>query len=74
MYGTIFDAPVLVVDGKVIIALPKPSELNAAPRIKSTWPPKPEIKRLATESETTWKSKSKTFLLLQTPKHFLKVF
>lgn len=41
MVGTIFDSLRFVTAGKAMIGLPFPSKPSAAPRIKSTCPPKP---------------------------------
>jgi len=42
--GDILLSPLLVTDGRAIIGFPSPSRASAAPRIKSTWPPKPKLK------------------------------
>ena len=39
--GTILEVPSSVVEVQAMIGLPSPSKLNAAPRIKSIWPPNP---------------------------------
>jgi len=44
MSGEILLSPLLVTDGRAMMGFPCPSKASAAPRIKSTWPPKPESK------------------------------
>lgn len=51
--GTIFDSFRFVTAGKAMIGFPLPSYPSAAPRMKSTCPPKPEYIRVPIESEQT---------------------
>lgn len=51
--GTILDSFLFVTDGMAMIGFPLPSKPSAAPRIKSTCPPKPEYIRVPMESAFT---------------------
>lgn len=56
--GAILLSPLFVTEGNAMIGLPNPSKPSAAPRIKSTCPPKPEYILVPIESDEIWPVKS----------------